>query len=554
MAPFLFAALAAACVASLFGTVAPTMAAVALLAIAAWSGDGKAFRLTGLAAAVLAYGGFLAFHTLAFSSAYSAAGLLHPLLLGVAFVAGRRAFSEERRRAAGLALIVFGVVLAIWGLTQVGLLGVGRAHAALETPAIYGAVLNVVLLGAAAYVLSGRRDLWLLASTFVIGAALVAAGSRGAWIAVAAGLGVAGMLSLRAGKLRAGNVGLVLALVAAAVVAVAALRAVSADGLQADADLQRTPSELAQVDSTQSRLELYKASWNAWQASPLLGTGYLTFRYILEQQRAAIPSYGAVAETWVVHNDYLQALQETGPLGLATLLFLVVAPLVLAYCRVEGLPDHLRVPAVAATAALAATALHALVDFPFHVPITLALFGVALGALDVTLQRKAQDAHAPSPLWRPARAGFALIAAVVLLRPFAAEAAAEWGMRQFLHGQGHSAAFWLGVAQRIEPADWRYHWYAGQFWEAQTAVSRKPEAAQLALEAFDAGLRANPYEVRNLLGKISVQRRFHDLLDGSRHPERLREWVAHATRLAPLNPAVARERAQVESFLAEAGQ
>jgi hypothetical protein len=94
----------------------------------------------------------------------------------------------------------------------------------------------------------------------------------------------------------------------------------------------------------------------------------------------------------------------------------------------------------------------------------------------------------------------------------------------------------------LEPADWRYHWYAGQFWDGQASVSGKREAARLAAQAYAAGFEANPLEVRNLLGKISVHRRHRGSLDAPAELATLQAWLAQAEALAPLNGDVRRER------------
>jgi len=279
----------------------------------------------------------------------------------------------------------------------------------------------------------------------------------------------------------------------------------------------------------------------------MLGTGYLTYRYTLEKEREQVPSYGASGETWFVHNDYLQILQELGPIGLLAFLGITLYPLLLAYRRIPELAPEARPAAVAIAGAMAAMSVHALVDFPFYVPVCLLLYGALLGALDRRLSAGVQSstlARRSSPLFRIARTGILTLAAIVLLRPVAAEAAAEWGLRKAATGEGQIAAFWLGAARRLESRDWRYHWYAGQFWDAQAAESGKPEAAQLAADAYAAGFAANPLEVKSLLGRISVHRRHRQLLREAADPSTLQQWLAQAKALAPLNPAVQRELAR----------
>jgi hypothetical protein len=219
-----------------------------------------------------------------------------------------------------------------------------------------------------------------------------------------------------------------------------------------------------------------------------------------------------------------------------------VLPPLLAYRRLPVLAEKDRPVVVACAAGLGAMSVHAMVDFPFYIPVCLLLYGALLGALDRRL-----SSPVPAPAWRakpwyrPVRAGVLAVVAVVLMRPVLAEAAAEWGLRKSAAGEGQSAAFWLGAAQRIDPRDWRYHWYAGQVWDAQVVDSGRREAARLAAVAYAAGFAANPLEVRNLLGMISVHRRHRQLMDSPADPGTMRQWEAQALALAPLNPTVRRE-------------
>jgi hypothetical protein len=186
-------------------------------------------------------------------------------------------------------------------------------------------------------------------------------------------------------------------------------------------------------------------------------------------------------------------------------------------------------------------AVHALVDFPFYVPLCLLLYGALLGALDRRLcpaAPRSQVAGGSGPSLRAVRAGVATIASLVLLRPVVAEAASAWGSQAWAAGQGQVAAFWLGIAQRVDARDWRYHWQAGQFWDAQAVESGKREAAQLAVDAYQAGLTANPLEVKNLLGLIAAHRRHRELLASAADEKTLRAWAARALVLAPLHPGV----------------
>lgn len=542
MAPFVFVALVFACAASRLGYVTPWAVSALALAAAGGTRPASSYALSWLSLAVLAYALLVASNVFFISTAYTPAGLFLPLLLALGFIVARR-FDDRGLLTAAVTAIGLGALLGTWGLVQIGPLGMARAQALFETPATYAAVLNLLLVPVLALCIAGRRRAAMLALGSLLAAGLFAADSRGGLIALAAGMGAATIFSMRARRFLLRDLGLALAVLAAGWVVAAALRAWPAQGLP-------VPTDQARAESSLSRVELYALSWNAWRERPLTGTGYLTFRYTLEQGRAQVPSYGESNETWFVHNDYLQTLQELGPLGLAALLALAWLPALTAYRRIPALRADLQPAAIAAASALTAMACHALVDFPFYIPACLLLYGALLGALDRQLD-ESRVALAPDwksrPWRRAARTGVILIAGLILLRPVVAEAAAAWGLRQSAAGDGQSAAFWIGAARRIEPADWRYHWYAGQFWDAQAADAGKREAARLAAEAYGAGFDANPLEVRNLLGKISVHRRYRALLDAPADRSTLQAWLTQAEALAPLNRDVRRERELLET-------
>lgn len=545
VASLFFVSLGFACAGSHIGFVWPwALSALALLA-AGWGGAVRRGEATPLAVAVYAFAGWSAMHTLLVSPAYTPAGLFHPLLLALAFAAFSR-FDEPTDRRAALAAIAGGAVLALWGLVQIGPLGIARAQAFFETPATYAAVLNLVLVPMLALALvRGSRPYALLFAVLLAGG-LFASASRGGLLALAAGIAAAALLAHRSGQLRQRRILVVVSLIAAGWLLSGGLRSLPV----ASGPREAPPSERLQAESSRSRLELYGASWHAWQERPLAGTGYLTFRYVLERERARVPSYGETSETWFAHNDYLQTLQELGPIGLAGLIGLAWLPAVLAYRRLRQAPAAARPAVVAAASAATAMAFHALVDFPFYVPACLLLYGALLGALDRLLAAPLVPGASPvgrTPWARAARTGAVVVAAVMLLRPVLAEASAEWGLQRYGAQQAQSAAFWLETARRLDPSDWRYHMYAGLFWDGMASTSGSKDAARYAAAAFTAGAEANPLEVRNLLGLISVHRAHAKLLDARADRATREAWVARAEALAPYNAAVRRERALLES-------
>lgn len=513
-----------------------------MLAAAAWKAERSEWGQSWLAFAVAAYAATALLSTFATAPAYTAAGLFHPLLLVLSYVV-LRGCSDQDEQAIAHMTTAFGVFIGGWGLAQVGVLGAARASAFFETPATYAAVLGLILLPLLSVVAMGRRDIAMVFTVACLAAAAFAAESRGAMLALVVGAASALILGMRAGLLQRRGVAAVLLALAIGWAGAFAIRVTPATDAPASGIEVRAESSI-------SRLELFALAWKARHEQPLSGSGYLTFSYVLEQNRAQVPSYGESSETAFVHNDYLQTLLELGPIGLLAFLGLSVLPPVQAYRRLPELPLERRAVVVAAAAALAGMSTHALVDFPFYIPACLLLYGALLGALD---RRLSPNAIAIPRSWRarswyrPARAAALTIAAVVVLRPVAAEMAAKQGLRMSLAGDAQSTAFWIGAAQRLEPRDWRYHWYAGQFWEMQAARGGNPEAARLAADAYAAGLAANPLEVRNLLGVISVHRQHGPRLDAPADRAAFETWLARAEALAPLNAAVRGERALLES-------
>ncbi len=542
MAPLFFVALGVAFAGSRFAYA--TLWALSALALfaSAWAGGVRASTSSPLAAGPLLFSLWIACHTLLISPAYTPAGLFHPLLLVAAFAAFQRfdALAEQRAAVAALAL---GGILAAWGLAQIGPFGVARAHALFETPATYAAVINLMLVPLLALVLvrQSGAPLPLLALGSMLAATSFAAASRGGMLALAAGLGVAALLAWHSALMRRRGLFALLCVVTAGWILAGGLRLLPA----VTGAREATPGLEAQSESSLSRLELYELSWRAWQERPQSGTGYLTFRHVLERDRADVPSYGETSETWFVHNDYLQTLQELGPLGLAGLLVLTGWPILLAYRRLPKMSAEDRPVALAAASGLAATACHALVDFPFYVPACLILYGALLGILERRVVVAPVDVRKPAdpgPSRRAMRTGIIVLAGVLLARPIAAEISAEWGLRRHAVGETQAAAFWLGAAKRLDPADWRYHWYAGNLWEDVATAAGSRDAARLASEAYAAGFKANALEVRNLLGLMRVHRQLGTLLDSPADPATRAAWLAKAEALAPLDAGVRRER------------
>ncbi len=554
MGPLLFLTAVAAAAGSVDASPTLWASALALGAAAAWSlQDARTPGVTPISIAVWAYALWLVATNAIANSSYTAAAPFHAAFLAGGFALGRRLDDEVRNRAyAWLAAGCAG--LALWALCQLASGASSRGHAHFETPNTLATVLNLALVPTLLMLAWNIRAAKFAMLGIALAAGLAATLSRGGFLGLTGGLLAASMLARRLGvpieRRGASAVAAALAIgwSIAELAPFIAHWLPSAPGQPGTLAAQEMFGEGSKYSSA-SRLELYALAASGLAGHFGLGIGYLGFNALLEAGRLAVPSYGTDGVTYFAHNDYLQTLVELGLPGLVALLAMVFLPFLFALRT--GLREVRDAQSlIAALGAIATMAVHAAVDFPFYVPVCLLLFGIALGTVDRTL---APEGSTRDP-WqaRSARLAGIVIAtllAVVLVPPVAAQAAADHAQRKWLAADGQSAAYWFEVARRIERRDWRYHWYAGQFWLAQAALNAHPVAARQADDAFAAGFAANPQEPRNLIGRIAAHRRFGTLLAAPASPEVLRGWIDQALRLAPLNAQVRNEQAALHDFL-----
>jgi O-antigen ligase len=511
---------------------------LACLAATLFSGRSLGWQVSPLALAIWAYTAWTVIHTAFISRAYNPTGLFDPCFLLAGFTIGRT-FEREQRQRCYYALAGVVAVLALWGVGQIAF-GAGRGRAVFETANTLASVVNMALASALVMIVYGApRRLGILAA--ILFAGLLASFSRGGAMAI---LVTAVALCAFPGRptfqwRRFAKVAPPLLAGAAIVfVAMALARGLPSPGAPA--------GMISNLDSVRSRLELYRLAWSTLDFS--WGIGYLAFRHVLEVGRATVPSYGESAFTSYVHNDFLQTLLELGIAGLAALIA-ILALAARAATRRSREADVSPEEGFAALAGVLTVVVHAFVDFPLHVPLCLFLFGFGAGVLD---RGRGLLASTAPGIQTQRLVTLVLVAgaAVLLARAVIAEGAAAYAMKKWLLGQTRDAASGFEVAQRADPADWRYHLYAGQFWFAQAAQSGKPEHAQRADSAFAAGQAANPLEPSSALGRAFTNLRYASLLPAPAPPATIAAWADQALMVAPVNPAVRREYAEIRRRLA----
>jgi len=520
-APLLFLALSLSAAGSVYASPLLWLAALTVLGgTALLLTDGGSTSWTPLGFAVCGFALWTMATNLCVNPSYSAAGIYHPAFLVGGYVLGRRAGRTGAPLVYGTGT-AFALCLATWAIWQ-RFGGEARSHALFETPATLAACLNFALLPGAVLVATRQTSRFFVPVLALLAAASLASTSRGGWLALAFGAVVALALLRHARMAIAAHAyAAVAAVLIGGALLLAAAAMYSAVGMQA-------------VRSASERFALYHVALQAiGTSSPWLGSGYLAYYYFVD---AAVPAVRTAANTpfYFVHNDYLQVLLELGVPGFAALLALVLLPVVTVWRSLGQASAEDRPALVGIAAATSAMAAHAAVDFPFYVPVCLAMYGIALG-LVAALTCQAVEARAePRPIFRRiAVAAVATLTSYVLLKPAVADACALRANEQWRAGHGENAAFWFEVARRVEPRDWRYHWYAGQFWFAQARVAHSASAAQRADAAFSDGIQANPRDVRNVLGRLATQRQLHEILPEPLADAALDDLAKRAARLAP---------------------
>ncbi len=355
--------------------------------------------------------------------------------------------SREPRGAAWIArtVVAGGLAQALLALAQ---------HAAGSAPRAAGTYFNpnhlataLVMTGAlllAAQPASGVLRWTALAACGLVGAALVATGSRGGVLAAAAGWSLVGWCRWR-GR----------AVVAMAAIALVLLMVPNPLG-----------DRLRRLDAhdpfAYTRAQIWASAVERAVENPF-GVGLNLFRQ--SSQRYAFPveadvaRYGRRAES--AHNDYLQTLAELGPAGLLLALWGLASLAVAARRAVQGTGGLASSPVtLGAAGALAALAAQALVDTPLHVP-GLLVPGAALAGLLTAAGRPAALAASAAmpPLVRPARrrpvrlavAALGCVAAVGVARHGLAYLAYTRAQAEQVNAGPLAARKWLELAAWLAP-------------------------------------------------------------------------------------------------------
>jgi O-antigen ligase len=306
------------------------------------------------------------------------------LLGALARSTGSRAQVAAWLCALAIGFAIYALQLFAAGISQGG----GRLDAHLGTAnaaaATFGALALFALaaaidktLAASADASAPQRLKWLLAPTraplavaafaLCIACALLTV-SRGGLAATGLACAIfVGLLALRAsGRARLFMLGPAAAFATVAVVMMS---------LGADSVLGR----LSDVgEALQGRQELLAPHWSAFLASPFWGNGLNTF-HELNAMASTPENWDSLRFVGAAHNIYVQALEETGVIGLALFALMLAPPLWHALTRALYVS-----PTPHWGAALYSVGMlflvHGVMDFDLQIPAIAALFAFCLGA------------------------------------------------------------------------------------------------------------------------------------------------------------------------------
>ncbi|MGZ5052773.1 MAG: O-antigen ligase family protein [Methylobacter sp.] len=508
-------------------------------------------RLSKLGLAVLFFCTVLVVQAWFISPIYNAAAFFFPITLLLTFFA----FSTGavKTRPIGICLGI-AVALAALGL---GFWIAGyekRAVFLLSTPNVFATFLNLALAPLLTYYLIGNGGNKIFGLAIFLFEVLLATQSRGGYLSLLAGLMFLALFIGKAGirihaerwlKLLYGFIGAVLA-----IKILVWLTPAEWDGSS------RVLATLTHGE-TGERGPIYGIAWQVLKDHFPNGTGAYTFRYYFEMMKGAEYSDKHIS---FVHNDYLQLAVENGLLGVTAFLLVVF----LLFFRIVHYRQRIlaerRLPLIMAAVGTVAMLVHAMVDFPFYVPVLIGIFGAYLGVIDRQLIEISGEYLSLQRLFqlkliglRPKFISSCLFIGLTVLLGLPAFAAAfsDYSFKRLEDGNIQSTLYWNGVARELQPRVAIYYWLEGIIWQDQGVLQQRVDLLEKSNAVFSRGLEVNPFEVNNLLEKIALHRQHGSLLKQPASHREIMEWIGHARALQPYSDAVQIEYVHCLDFIGE---
>ena len=529
-----------------------------LLAVFAKRQQERPFSLSWVSAALIGFCLLLLTNALYLNPVYHAEGIYFSATLLVAFLVA--SFCPIWLTQTGFKIFSAVIALiAVWALVQ-WLTGWGflddkseRSVALFTTPNTLATTLNLGLTPVLGFYLLGRGERGVYGLTLLLFAALLATQSRGGYLGLLSGILFLVTFVGRAAvvaqwrRYRAVAIGFLGVLVFFKLYAWLGLASWSMDPVFAT---------LSHGDSSY-RWEIYQIVWQGLAEHLWLGIGYFNFGYYFEVHK--LPPF-LDGRTFFVHSDYLQFALETGLLGLSLFLLLVVIVYGQLFKFRQQSMSEQRLPLILSAAAITSMLAHALVDYPFYIPVLLAVFGAYLGIINQQLIDMGathwQLPKMPVQYFFSLRPGFiseALVIGWLVWLGLAAFASvsAGYGLYRLQHADAQYGLYWHSVARALQPREAGYYWREGVILRDLGVVQTRSDLLEKSNSIFSEGLEVNPFEVNDLLEKIALHRQYGALLKHPASHQDIMIWINRAKDLQPHSDAVQMEYVRCLDFVGE---
>ncbi|MDD4904694.1 MAG: O-antigen ligase family protein [Methylobacter tundripaludum] len=490
--------------------------------------------------------------------AYHSGGIYFSATLLVAFVAATRCPAWLIKTGFKIFSAIIALI-AVWALVQWltgwGFLGEKsiRALALFATPNTLATALNLGLVPVLAYYLLGYGGRGVYGVVLMLFAALLTTQSRGGYLGLLVGIlffvsfiGQAPVVA-QWQRYRAVTVGFLAVLGFFKFYAWLGLASWGMDTVFAT---------LSHGDSS-DRWQIYQVAWHGLAEHLWLGIGYFNFGYYFEVHKV---SPFLDNSTLYVHNDYLQFALETGMLGLALFLSLIVAVYGQLLKFRQQTMDEQRLPLILSAVAITSMLAHALVDYPFYIPFLLVVFSAYLAIINQQFIDMGAShwrlPKMPEQHFLGLRSGFIGNALVIVLMggfglPALAAVSADYGLDRLRHGDAQSGLYWHRVARTLQPRDAEYYWREGVIWRDQGIARMRPDLLERSDAVFSKGLEVNRFEVNNLLEKIALHRKYGTLLKQPASHQDIMAWINQAKSLQLYSEVVQMEYVRCLDFVGE---
>jgi O-antigen ligase len=532
-----------------------------LLTALVWLRQEKLPALSWISATLAGFCGLLFINALYINSAYHAEGIYFPATLLIAFAAASCCPAWFVQSGFKI-FCVFIALIAVWALLQ-WLTGWGfldeispRSEGPFATPNTLATALNLGLTPVLAYYLLGYGGRSAYGVTLLLFAALLATQSRGGYLGLMTGILFLLFFAGRGSavqqwrRYRATAVGFLAVFGFFKLYAGLGLSSWSTD------NVVRT---LTQGDSS-GRWEIYQVAWTGLTEHLWLGIGYFNFGYYFQVHK--VPPY-LDGHMLFVHDDYLQFALETGLLGLALFLSLIGTVYGQLFKLRQQVMAGQRLPLILSATAITSMLAHALVDYPFYIPVLVAVFGAYLGiinrcVIDIGAAHWQLPAMSKQPLlgMRPGFIGIALLIGLMawLGLPALAAVSADYGLERLQDGDASNGLYWHSVARVLQPREANYYWREGVIWRDQGITRQKPDLLEKSIADFNKGIEVNAFEVNNLLEKIALHRQYGTMLKQPASHQNIMTWINRAKSLQPHSDGIQMEYVRCLDFVGEHDQ